>query len=75
MDQAIRLATFFKNANNKYFIAKFYYTIANTLLRSQQALKILAFNHQLPLVQTWQRVGENPTINCDIFEIIDLKTF
>ncbi|CAG8836302.1 35575_t:CDS:1, partial [Gigaspora margarita] len=36
---------------------------------------IFTLNHQLPLVQTQQRVGENPTINCDIFEIINSGTF
>ncbi|RIB14742.1 hypothetical protein C2G38_2194195 [Gigaspora rosea] len=52
-----------------------YYTVAITLLRSQQALKIFALNHQPPFTQTRRRVGENPTINCDIFEIIDSGTF
>ncbi|CAG8793724.1 26041_t:CDS:1, partial [Gigaspora rosea] len=36
---------------------------------------IVALNHQPPFTQTRQRVGENPTINRDIFEIIDLGTF
>ncbi|CAG8856969.1 4787_t:CDS:1, partial [Gigaspora margarita] len=36
---------------------------------------ILALNHQPPLVQTRRQTGENPILNRDIFEIIDLGTF
>ncbi|CAG8854207.1 766_t:CDS:2, partial [Gigaspora margarita] len=36
---------------------------------------ILALNHQPPLVQTQRRTRENPTLNHDIFEIIDFGTF
>ncbi|CAG8833246.1 9698_t:CDS:1, partial [Gigaspora margarita] len=36
---------------------------------------ILVLNHQPPLVQTRRRTGENPILNHDIFEIIDLGTF
>ena len=68
MDQAIRLASYFRNANNKYFIAKLrnqqkitynkyygiavpaetwwnsYYTVATSLLRTQQALQVCIYS-------------------------------
>ncbi|PKY32728.1 hypothetical protein RhiirB3_394249, partial [Rhizophagus irregularis] len=98
IDRAIRLATYFKNSNHKFFIAhlkeqqyetyKKYIAIAVpgetrwnsvyymciSLLKTQQALQILAINYKLPIVET-HRQGGALTLPREIFEIIDSSTF
>ncbi|GET54624.1 ribonuclease H-like domain-containing protein [Rhizophagus irregularis DAOM 181602=DAOM 197198] len=98
IDRAIRLATYFKNSNHKFFIAhlkeqqyetyKKYIAIAVpgetrwnsvyymciSLLKTQQALQILAINYKPPIVET-HRQGGALTLPREIFEIIDSSTF
>ncbi|CAB4374853.1 unnamed protein product [Rhizophagus irregularis] len=45
------------------------------LLKTQQALQILAINFKPPIVETHWRQGEALTLPCEIFEIIDSSIF
>ncbi|PKB97549.1 hypothetical protein RhiirA5_461256 [Rhizophagus irregularis] len=46
-----------------------------SLLKTQQALQILAINFKPPIVETRHQQGETPTLPREIFEIIDSSTF
>ncbi|CAB5184607.1 unnamed protein product [Rhizophagus irregularis] len=46
-----------------------------SLLKTQQALQILAINFKPPIVETRRQQGETPTLPREIFEIIDSSTF
>ncbi|CAB4374480.1 unnamed protein product [Rhizophagus irregularis] len=70
IDRAIRLATYYKNSNHKFFIAH----LKEHLLKTQQALQILAINYKPPIVETC-RQGGALTLPREIFEIIDSSTF
>ncbi|PKK60735.1 hypothetical protein RhiirC2_818033 [Rhizophagus irregularis] len=99
IDRAIRLATFFKNSNHKFFISRLreqqyetykkyiaisvpgetrwnsLYYMCISLLKTQQALQILAINFKPPIVETRRRQGEAPTLPREIFETIDSSIF
>ncbi|RHZ57353.1 hypothetical protein Glove_390g69 [Diversispora epigaea] len=89
MDKAIRLASFFQNSNNKFFISKLkdqqyeeynkYFTIATPgetcILKTQKALQILAIKFEPPIRETRKRAGDEPTLKRDIYEIISSSIF
>ncbi|CAB4419430.1 unnamed protein product [Rhizophagus irregularis] len=100
LNNAIRLTTYFRNPNHKFFIAKLreqqkitydgkiyalaasgetrwnsYYEVCSSLLRTQQALQILAINFKPPFSQVRRQAGETPTISREMFEIIDSESF
>ncbi|PKY60754.1 hypothetical protein RhiirA4_488418 [Rhizophagus irregularis] len=51
------------------------YNMCISLLKTQQALQILAINFKPPIVETRRQQGEAPTLPRKIFEIIDSSTF
>ncbi|PKY33237.1 hypothetical protein RhiirB3_475722 [Rhizophagus irregularis] len=51
------------------------YNMCVSLLKTQQALQILAINFKPPIVETRHQQGETPTLPREIFEIIDSSTF
>uniref|UniRef100_U9U6N0 Uncharacterized protein n=1 Tax=Rhizophagus irregularis (strain DAOM 181602 / DAOM 197198 / MUCL 43194) TaxID=747089 RepID=U9U6N0_RHIID len=52
-----------------------YYEVCSSLLRTQQALQILAINFKPPFSQVRRQAGETPTISREMFEIIDSESF
>ncbi|CAG8766154.1 22547_t:CDS:2, partial [Cetraspora pellucida] len=86
MNQAIKLAAYFKNAKNKYFITKLwdqqkitykkYYRIAvpeETHWNSYYSV-ILAINYEPPHAQSRRKTGDG-SLHRDIFDIITLDSF